>query len=384
MNNRIQELQKILKSQKLDGFIITNPVNIFYLTGFHGVMPQDREAILIVTRQGATLITAKLYQSEAMQVTSPHLKVKIATERNQILQAVQKLLKNAHRIGFEENDLTYGEFQKFKKELAAAKLVPFKDLIENLRVVKTQDEITKIAKAQTISQKAFDQLVKTLKVGQTEEEIATKLAAIIKSLGGQGLAFESIIATGLNSGKPHHVTSDKQLTINDILLLDFGTKYQDYCADLSRTVFIGTASDRFKNIFGNVQRAQKLALEEITHGRLSSHPYQKVVNHFKKHKLAQYFLHGLGHGIGLEVHEKPHLRPPSLRPDSVQTRLGQGRQAGFVVPGQDDEILTEGMVFSVEPGLYFPWGGIRIEDLVVIKNGRAKVLGKLTEEIIEI
>lgn len=386
MNNKLTELQKIIREKNLDGFIVTNSTNIFYLTGFRGVMPQEREAILIVTLTGAILVTARLYQNEAAKVVSHQLKIKIVDERNQIFQTIKKLLKNTEKVGFEESDLKYSEYQEFKKALSnlglgptLKKLIPFRNLIEDLRAVKTATEIAKIEKAQIISQKAFEILIKTIKIGQTEEEIAQNLASIIKNLGGQSLAFESIIASGPNSGKPHHLTSNRRLTKNDILLFDFGAKYQDYCADLSRTIFVGHASDRFKNIFGHVQKAQKLALEDITHSRISSHPYQQVVNHFKKRKLDQYFLHGLGHGIGLEVHEKPHLRP-----STTQARLGQGRQAGLVVPGQDEEVLTENMVFSIEPGLYLPWGGIRIEDLVVIQNGKAKVLGQTIDGIIEI
>lgn len=389
MNSNLIKFQEVLKQNNLDGFIVTNPTNIFYLTGFKGVSPGEREAILIfsprLTLTKPVLITARLYQQEATSLKSADLKIDIAKERNELFQKARELISNAHlrgvrahpegervglRVGFEENDLTFGEYQG----LTPKSLEPLENLVEDLRVIKTQDEIKKIETAQIISQKAFAQLVKTIKVGQSEEEIAANLAAIIKSGGGQGLAFESIMASGPNSGKPHHVTGNRRVTKNDILLFDFGAKYADYCADLARTIFIGKANDRFKNIFDHVQKAQKLALEDITHGHPSSHPYQKVVNHFKKHKLAQYFLHGLGHGIGLEVHEKPHLRPLA-----TQARLGQGRQAGL-----EDEELKENMVFSVEPGLYFPWGGVRIEDLVVIQNGRAKVLGKLTEEIIEI
>lgn len=396
MNNRIQELQKILKEKRLDAAIVTNPVNIFYLTGFKGVIPTEREAILIFSPrlhlvQGVTLtkpvlITAQLYQHEASQVASRALKVKIAAERNQMLQLAQRLLTKAARIGFEENDLKYGEYQEFKKALSnlgsgrtLKKLVPFRNLIEDLRSIKTQDEIKKIAKAQIISQKALAQLVKTLKVGQVEEEIAERLSKIIKSEGGHGLAFESIIASGPNSGKPHHVTSNKRLTKNDILLFDFGAKYNHYCADLSRTIFIGKATDDQKNVYWHVHQAQKLALGKITSGIKSVVPHNVVMGHFKKHRLHHYFLHGLGHGVGLEVHEKPHLRP-SFAPLSGTT---EGKPASSVSQ-DEEEILAENMVFSVEPGLYFPWGGVRIEDLVVIANGKAKVLGKLTEEIIEI
>jgi len=365
------------KHKKLDGFIVTNPVNIFYLTGFKGISPTEREAILIFSNQGPTLITptlitARLYQNEAIKLKSKNLKVEIVDERNQILALIQKLLKKANRVGFEENDLKYSEHKDFKKAFSTRTvLVPIKNAIEDLRILKTEEEIKKIEKAQIISQKAFEILVKTLKAGQTEVEIAEKLAKIIKSLGGQGLAFESIIASGKNSALPHYLTGKKKIKKGEVLLLDFGAKYQDYCADLSRTIFIGKANTRKQNIYNLVKKAQREAVDSIVGGHKSSDAYQKANEVFKKEKLNKYFIHSLGHGIGLEVHEAPHLRPTPTTSQLTRSTT--------------DDRLMEGMVFSVEPGLYFPnWGGVRIEDLVTITNGKAKVLGKLQKEIIVI
>ena len=365
MLDNILPLQAIIKERRLDGFIITNPVNIFYLTGFRGVSPTEREAILVIRNHKAYLVTAKLYQQEARKLTSPALKVKIATERNQIFAFIQTILKNAQKVGFEEQNLTVAELSEFKKALPHTKLVPTKNFVEDLRVIKTADEILCIEKAQIISQKAFEALVKTLKIGQTEAEIADRLAKIIKDLGGQGLAFESIVAAGKNSAKPHHITANRRLTTNNTLLLDFGAKYKNYCADITRTIFIGKPDSQKKNIYSIVAKAQKEAIQSITAGIKASGVYYKAHSVFKNQKLHDYFLHSLGHGIGIEVHERPHLRPNS--------------------PLTINDKLLEGMIFSVEPGLYFPtWGGVRIEDLVTIKNGKAKVLGKLSEEIIVI
>ena len=365
MSNHLSSFQKILKAQKLDGFIVTNPVNIFYLTGFRGVSLVERESILVFNlypskpwRSGATLIAPMLYQTEANQIRSSSLKVKIVRERDQMYQAAKKLTSRCQKVGFEEENLTFWEHQYFRG--STPKMVPKNNLIENLRIIKSKDEIEKIEKAQIISQRAFSSIVQTIEPGQTEEEIAEKLAKIIKSIGGQGLAFESIIASGPNSGLPHHVTGKRKITKKDVLLLDFGAKYQDYCADLTRVVFIGKPTDRLRNIFDQVLTAQQKAIGKITHGLKASDAFHLANNHFKKHKLHNSFTHGLGHGVGLDIHEAPYLRPTT------------------------DELLTENMVFSVEPGLYFPWGGIRIEDLVVIKNGKAKIIGKETSSIITI
>src|SRR3989344_3607485 len=365
--NQLFNFQKTLKAKNLDGFIVTNPVNIFYLAGFRGISSTEREAILIMTPKSATLICPKLYQAEALKLSSAKLKIKITDERSRMLDAVRKLLSKAKNVGFEETNLAYSEFRHFKKELKGTKLIAQKNLVEEMRVVKQDEEIKKIEKAQIISQKVFFEIVKTLKTGQREAEIAEKLAKIIKNLGGEGLAFESIIASGKNAAVPHHVTGRKKIKTGEVLLFDFGAKYKTYCADLSRTVLVGKVSDDIRNIYSLVQRAQKETIKKIVHGTESRKPHEHAVNIFKKQNLHEYFLHGLGHGIGLEVHEAPHLRPRHKDKKS------------------EDEILKEGMVFSVEPGLYFPkWGGVRIEDLVTIKGGKTRVLGKLSEGIIEI
>ena len=365
MTNRLTEFRSLLKQNSLDGFIVTSPVNIFYLTGFKGLSPTEREAILVFNPK-THLITARLYQSEANKLRSKDLDIKIATERNEIFKFFEDLLAKSRRVGFEEGNLTFLEHKNIKR-LTSAKLVPFRDLVETQRMVKTEDEIKKIEHAQIISQKAYDQILPTLKVGQTEEEIADKLAKIIKSLGGEGLAFESIIASGPNSGLPHYFTGKRKIKANEVLLFDFGCKYQDYCADLSRTVFIGKTKDQHKNVFQHVLNAQKTAIDKINHG-INAHAAHELANNiFRRNSLHDYFLHGLGHGIGLEVHEKPSLRPAPNLPSKIK-------------PPEVEELL-ENMVFSVEPGLYFPWGGVRIEDLVTIKNGKARVLGKLMKDI---
>ena len=360
MSSRLKKLQQVLRGKKFDGLIITNPVNIFYLSGFRGVSPQEREAILIVTQKTAVLITARLYQQEARKLVSRDLKIKIAAERNEINQFIKDAISKVGMptetkvlVGFEEHDLKFSEFKQFTKLLKGKKLVPVKHLIEDLRIVKTADEIKNIERAQIISQKGFEKVIKTIRVGQTEAEIAERLEKIIKSLGGQGLAFESIIASGPNSALPHHITSDRRLTKNDVLLFDFGAKFQDYCADLSRTIFVGRANNHHAKIYHHVAQAQATAIAKIKHGARAPLAHKAVSAHFKKHNLDDYFLHSLGHGIGLQVHEKPSLSAKSK------------------------DTLKEGMVFSVEPGLYFPaWGGVRIEDLIVIKNGKAKLLGQ--------
>lgn len=334
----------------LDALIVTNPTNIFYLSGFRGFSPTDVEAILVYNPK-ATLITAKIYTNEAKALQSKDLKVVIVLERHLIEERAIELVGNAKRIGFEQNHLVYS-FYKQLKEKVSGKLVPTEDLIESQRMIKTEDEIKNIEKAQQISIDAFKKLIPTIKAGQTEEELRDRLEALIKSGGADGISFETIVASGPNSGVPHHRTSKKPIANGEILLFDFGAMYKNYHADITRTIFFGKPTSQFQNIYDLVEKAQTAAFHKIKNGTSAQDAYNIANNIFKTEGVEKHFLHGLGHGIGLDVHEPPYLRATT------------------------NNLLESNMVFSVEPGLYFPWGGVRIEDLVVIRNGKVKVLGR--------
>jgi len=346
------DIARTLESNKVDSLLITNPTNIFYLTGFKGVSPTEREALLILRKPKNILVTAKLYQAEAKKIASPNLEVKIAAERNEYETFIRESFKGVKRLGFESHDLKYLEFQKFKKYAKASKFIPTKNIIENLRITKSQAEIQHITKAQLITQTAFEQIIKIIKVDQTEQEISNKLIQIMKSYEAQGPSFNPIVASGPHSALPHHVTGNRKIKKGDSLLLDFGAKYKNYCADFSRTIFIGPPNTTQQKIYDLVFKSQQTAIKKLTAGVGAKSIHNQALNVFKQEKLENRFIHSLGHGIGLEVHEKPSLSAKSK------------------------DKLTPGMVFSIEPGLYFPWGGVRIEDLAVMGTKDAKIIGK--------
>ncbi len=345
------KIQKLLDLGKIDTLLITNPTNIFYITGFKGVMPTEREALLVISKNKKILITARLYQDEASKLSSDNLIVKIAAERNEYEGFIKDTFNPSKMLGFEASNLTFAEHKKYKK-FTNGKFLPTQNLIEKLRVIKTDEEIAKIKRAQLITQAAFEQILRTIRVGQTEIEISDKLTVILKSLGADSLAFESIIASGPNSALPHHKTGKRKIQKGDTLLFDFGAKLDNYCADFSRTVFIGKANDIQKNTYELVEKAQAAAISKIKNSVPAKKVFEISQQVFKKEGVEEYYLHSLGHGIGLEVHESPSLSSKSK------------------------DILQNGMVFSVEPGLYYPWGGVRIEDLIVIENGKPTRIGK--------
>lgn len=360
MENRLKTIQGLIKEKNLDAAIVTNPTNIYYLTGFKGLSPQEREATVIIFKSKPTILIApKLYQNEALALSSDYLKIEITEERVQYQKALKVHLSASSKVGLEEHHLTLAEYIKFKKLLKGKKLAPTGNLVEKLRETKTPGELANITKAQTITQKVFEQVLKTIKAGQTEAEIKDKLEQIAKTQSREPLAFDPIIASGPNSALPHYQTGSRKIKKGDTLLFDFGLKYKNYCADFSRTIFIGSATDEQKNIYSLVAIAQKTAITKIKTNVYAKDIFKEAFNLFKKNSLEDKFIHSLGHGIGLEIHEKPSLYKTSK------------------------DILKPGMVFSVEPGLYLPWGGIRIEDLVTIKNGKGEIIGK-TSTFIEI
>lgn len=352
----MQNIRKVLTDESLDAILVTNPVNIFYLTGFRGLSPTEREAIVVTGKNKITLITARLYRHEAQKLASDSLQVKIAAERDEYRNFIKETLNHYKKIGFESTNLTYAEHKKFKR-LTKSRFIPTKDLVEKLREEKSDAEIQNIKKAQIISQHAFEKLIKTIKVGQSEQELAERLLAIMKALGSQGPSFSPIVASGPNSAKPHHLTGKRKIKNGDTLLLDFGARHKNYCADLSRTVFIGNASSEQRNIYDHVAKIQKGASLKVTNGIKTQLVAKFVTNNFKKLKLDEHFIHSLGHGIGLEVHENPSLSTKSK------------------------DTFENNMVFSIEPGLYFPWGGIRIEDLFTINRNKCQILGNYSQFI---
>lgn len=353
----LEAIQSILLDKQLDALVVTNHINIFYLCGFSGLSPTEREAILVIKNNKSILITARLYQQEAQKLASSTLEIKIAAERNEYDNFIRKSFSLSKKIGFESNDLKFAEYKKFKRMALPNKFIHTNSFIEKLRINKTEEEINKIEKAQIISQKAFKMLTKTIKIGQTELEISDRLTTIIKSLGASSLAFESVVASGPNSAFPHYKTGKRKIKKGEVLLLDFGAKYQNYCADLTRTVFSGKAKDYQKRTYDLVFLAQQKAIAKIKEGAKAKTIHKAVEKTFEKENLNDNFIHSTGHGIGLEVHEKPSISRKSK------------------------DTLKNGMVFSVEPGLYFPWGGVRIEDLVTIKNGKPQIIGKKAEFI---
>src|SRR3989344_269889 len=375
------KFRQLLSDQSLDAALVSSIPNIIYLTGFAGFSPIEREAYLLITKQQTYLFSDGRYTTAVKEIPGITV-VEILSEKPFTSLLLEIAVKHKlSRIGFEANDLTVSEYVQMKKAIKHRRLVPAKN-IHLIRMKKSADEITKIQKACLLADTALKALVPVIKLGITEKQLAWELEKRIKKHGAE-LSFPSIVAFGKNSAVPHHHTSGQRLMTNDIVLIDFGVRYENYCSDMTRTFFIGRSNAEQKKMYQTVLTAQQKAVELINNSLKQYSSSEAQAKSRSKFSINQRSLRGsnnktvklsavdsvarkyiiskgypsipysLGHGIGIEVHEAPRLSPKS------------------------DDILEEGMVFSIEPGTYLPAGrqgippcGVRIEDLFAIKNGK--------------
>jgi len=261
------------------------------------------------------------------------------------------------RLGFEAGDTTFATYRQLSDTLSKAEfrlqLVPVEGVIESLRMTKEPEEIELIARAAEITDEAFEHFEEIIRIGMTEKEVAWEIEKFMRENGSQSLPFEIIVASGPNAALPHAKPSQRQINAGEPVLIDMGARFGGYASDLSRTICLGTPDDTFKKVYDTVLGAQLAAIAIIKEGMSGEEADSLARIVIEQAGYGEAFGHALGHGVGLAAHEQPRLGPNST------------------------ELLSSGMVFTVEPGIYLPgWGGVRIEDLVVMENGKIKVLSK--------
>ena len=337
--NRIDALREQLLKQGLDSFIVLNPANRFYLSGFSG-----SAGILLITLKDCFLITDFRYIEQAEQEASFFQIIQYKKSTNETINELSKKL-SLDKMGFEEDYITYSQYKNLHIELKEINLFATEQIIEKIRMIKDNIEIKFISKAATIADEAFNHILKIIKPGKTEREIALELEFQMLSKGASKTSFETIVASGTRSALPHGIASEKRIENGDFVLMDFGCVYNQYCSDMTRTIILGDADSKQREIYDIVLEAQSLALKNLKAGKKTKDVDALSRNYIKEKGYADNFGHGLGHSLGLDIHEKPSLSP------------------------RDEHILKNNMLMTVEPGIYIPnWGGVRIEDLVVIKE----------------
>lgn len=358
---RIKQLQNELPNFEAEALLITSPYNIAYLTDIHAFSIEEREARLLVTKLGAFLFTDARY-TEMVKGNAPFVTIQeISASVPFVTTLVAHLDKNAIKtLGFEEENVTYREIADIEEQAKNTELMPTMDITEGLREIKDNRETELVKQACALSDRGFEYILPELKPGTSELEIKTKLENFIRNNGGK-ISFESIVAFGKNSAIPHHMSDKTILGQNDIVLLDFGAKVDGYCSDMTRTIFIGQPTEEFQKQYKAVKEAQEVAIDYLKTHMKEGFEVKKA------HELANSHLHtagfsdiphGLGHGVGLQVHEAPSVSLYS------------------------EDTLKPGMIVTVEPGVYIPGlGGVRIEDTVLVTTEGIELLTHSSKEI---
>ena len=343
----------VTRKQKVDAIVVTNPSDIGYLSGFTGV--EHRSAILVCGNKWEVMIPGRFYRQLAMKECST---LEIYQADNASYGAVGEVLKGrrVRALGIQADFTTVVERKKISDVLPAKRIVELQNITGASRVRKDEQEIKHIRKAARIAKTAFEQLIAdgcSSVVGRQEQDLAADLEYRMKSLGASGPSFQTIVASGPNSSRCHHIPGRRRIRPGEPLLIDWGAMVNGYCSDLTRTLFTGRISRRFEQMYSVVQEAARTALAAVRPGVRCRVIDAAARNVIVAAGLGDNFIHGLGHGIGRNVHESP------------------------VVSSSSNDTLRAGMVVTIEPGVYFPGtGGVRIEDdVVVTRSGAIKLSG---------
>lgn len=315
--------------------IITNPVNIRYLTNINA------EGVLLLTRRENVYITDGRYLETVKNALTIEDEVIVYDVKELSKEDYENFFIFCENVGFEENHLTYAKYKEYMHQYKINNFEETEGLLERLRIIKKEEEIASIKKACKITDECFDYIRKFIKIGMTEKEIAFEIEHYFLKNGADSLAFETIVASGPNSSMPHAVPTDRKIESGDPITIDFGCKVNGYCSDMTRTIFAGYVPQFMKPVYELVLKNQLRALEEMKDGANIKNIVKTVESEFKIN--GANMIHSLGHGVGLDIHEFPFMS------------------------SKYDYLLKENMVVTDEPGIYIPGRfGVRIEDTVLI------------------
>jgi Xaa-Pro aminopeptidase len=356
VNKRLKNLRAKLAGKGFDAILVTQSENRRYLSGFHGTA-----GYLIISQKKAILATDFRYTEQAATEAPDFEIMRITGNLADWFPGLAQDLA-VKTLGFEGGDVTYDLHSRLRdvlrKKRVTLKLVAVNNIVETLRAVKEPGEIELIRKASALTDAAFELVEKKIKAGMTERQIAWELEKALRETGSQSLPFEIIVGSGPNAALPHAKPSDRRIRAGETIVIDMGGKVSGYGSDLTRTVCAGKANAKLKKIYNTVLEAQSAAIKQIRPGMTGKEADAIAREVIKKAGYGEAFGHSLGHGVGLAEHELPFLSPNS------------------------EEKLTEGMVFTVEPGIYLTgWGGVRIEDTVVMEKGKVKLITKARKAV---
>ncbi len=352
MVNRLLKLRQELSRRELDALLISQPENRRYISGFTG-----SAGFLVITQDKAILATDFRYIQQAKEQSLNYEIIRTFGDIKQWLPEIILSL-NIGNLGFESRYITYASFLQLREAIVETgkniKLLPTDTIVEALRAVKDTGEAELIFKAVNLADKALDFILSLIHPGMTEKQAAWQIERFLRENNSESVPFEIIVAAGPHSAMPHAEPSDRGFLPDEPILFDIGAKVGGYCSDISRTTCLCSESNaKYSQIYNIVLEAQLAAIRNIYSGMNVKEADNIARAIIKQHGYGDYFGHSLGHGIGLATHENPILGPLS------------------------NDILTDNMIFTIEPGIYLnDWGGVRIEDTVMLKKGRVEVLNR--------
>lgn len=350
---RRQRLARTLKGDDLDGLLVSNPVNVTYLTGFSG-----DSSYLVLTAKRALLVTDARF-TEQVAEECPGLDAHIRTPEQPLPKATAAALDRlgVRRVGFEASHLTVADLETLRGEARSSDWKPVAGRVEELRARKDPSEVAAIREAIAIAERAFAMFVAMIQPEDTEKDLCDNMDGYVRRAGGTGCSFPSIVAAGARAALPHAPPTERAVGEAGLLLVDWGAAGRFYKSDLTRVLAGRTISPKLEKVYGVVLKAQERAIRAIRPGVKARDVDAEARSFLAREGYGAHFGHGLGHGIGLQVHEAPALRPTS------------------------DVVLEAGMVITVEPGVYLRgWGGVRIEDDVLITPEGCEVLTSVPKD----
>ncbi len=354
--DRCERVGGILKDRGIDALLVTKDANIRYVSGFTG-----SESYVVLSEAGRVFITDLRYTEQAadechgfevLPYRSPHPPL------GETLGSVATKF-GIKRLGFEGDSISFDLYSKIAEALKGVEMIPSSGVVEELRYTKSPEEICRVKRAAEIADMAFNHILGVLRPGVTEKDIEFELECFMRKNGAFSAGFATIIASGPRSSLPHAVPSNRKIQQGDFVTMDFGALYEGYRSDMTRTIVVGRPDDRQREVYDIVKRAQEAGMRAVKAGVKGSEPDRAARSVIEAAGLGECFGHGLGHGVGLEIHEEPRMSRES------------------------NSILSTGCIVTVEPGVYIPgWGGVRIEDTVLVLDEGCEALTLSPKEMI--
>ncbi|MGX7109379.1 M24 family metallopeptidase [Facklamia miroungae] len=349
---RINKLRQVLKENQFDAIYVTDLLNVRYLTGFTG-----STGVVFVTQDKAFFITDFRYNTQANQQVKS---ASVVIHQNGVDQEIKNLIdqEKIKTLAIEADNMNVSHYLRIQ-ELFEVDIKASQGLIEKIRLIKDESELATIRQACEITDQAFEHILTFIKPGVTEIQVANELEAFLKDKGSTGMSFDTIVASGERSAMPHGVASEKVIEDGDIVTLDFGCYYNGYSSDMTRTIAVGSISDKLKEIYEIVLEAHQRVIQEAKAGMTGKEIDAIARDYITEKGYGEYFGHSTGHGVGLNVHEMP------------------------AVSSRSEDVVVSNMVITDEPGIYIPGiGGVRIEDDLIVQEDRVVPINRSPKELI--